>query len=741
MQADTSHGGTSKQWLETESALSKVRGEEYLEKTLMIACLLSFGIVGERTSAGRKALELSVSHFAGNKASSLIDELIERKLLLYRKHSDDISVWHGTDVDIRSRLEEQKDKLRREFDLITFLAKETPPPIWRSVEHNDKCGVRRYFSSSYMTYGQLLCTTNKSNFPFSKADGALFYLIPESFEEIELIKSYIYDSTFDQRILLVVPNKQVPLAEAALEVCALLQLQLDSDLTSTDPLVSIELQHMTDDARAYLSTLMKHITSPTEQGQTYFNNQKEFSLTSAKSLRQKLSFIMDSIYSLTPVVLNEMIVRNQPSSVVINARKKLEMAILEHSSEKLFGIAGNYPDASMARTVLVNTGIYKFEGDRWYYAESNGINDKGLREVWGLFSEFLIEPSIVPKKFRPFFEKLKEPPYGMRNGLIPILLTAAFKAFPSARSLSSNGNYITDILPSVIEDLCKNPDNYELTVFTINDAKKFYLEGIHRLFSNVKETDIQPQTPDLVRECFDAISRWLTTLPSCALTTKNIPDEARAFQTCLNDINDPTAVLFDVIPSEMGIEIKDHEKLVKKVRECKEELESSQNQYYELCENTMRGIFQHVNTSQQDIRILSKEWADCFPTNFINQIPDIVSKRFIEELKIGKDNKKYLMDSISILLTSKHLNKWGDLSIQIFKRELIETVIRLEDTLITNCIDNKTKQNREDIVKLVSLRLKQKYEQIVAIIGEDKAQFALDELIQDRGESKHGQVS
>ena len=403
MQADTSHGGSSKQWLETESALAKVRGEDDLEKTLKIACLLSFGIAGERTSAGRKALELSVSQFAGNKSKSIVNELINRKLLLYRKHSDDISVWHGTDVDIRSRLEEQKDKLRREFDLITFLTKEMPPPIWRSVEHNDNYGIRRYFSSSYMTCAQLLCTIDRSFNPFSKADGTLFYLISESLEEIELIKSSIQGSSFDQRILHVVPNQQVPLAEAALEVYALLQLQLDSDLTSTDPLVNIELQHMTDDARAYLSTLMKHITSPTEQGQTYFNNKKEFSLKNAKALRQKLSSIMDGVYNSTPVILNEMIVRNQPSSIVINARKKLEMAILEHSGEKLFGITGNYPDASMARTVLVNTGIYKSEGERWFYAEYKGIKDKGLKKIWRLFSEFLVKPSNKPKKIQAFF--------------------------------------------------------------------------------------------------------------------------------------------------------------------------------------------------------------------------------------------------------------------------------------------------------------------------------------------------
>ena len=73
---------------------------------------------------------------------------------------------------------------------------------------------------------------------------------------------------------------------------------------------------------------------------------------SPRGLRTALSSIMEEVFEHCPRINNEMIVRHRPSAIVVNARKKLMLGILERSGMEGLGIVGNFPDSSMFRCVL-----------------------------------------------------------------------------------------------------------------------------------------------------------------------------------------------------------------------------------------------------------------------------------------------------------------------------------------------------------------------------------------------------
>ena len=158
MKTDSGIGGTQRRWLETESALSKaVNGQE--REVLTTAAMLALGISGERMRVRKKLLLFAVTGVAGltgRTAEKTIDGLIQRKLLLYRQRNDDISVWHGTDIDIRSHLEEERLKIGADLDILSELCKEHPPPYVRPIVHNIKHSVRRFFSGMYVWGDELL---------------------------------------------------------------------------------------------------------------------------------------------------------------------------------------------------------------------------------------------------------------------------------------------------------------------------------------------------------------------------------------------------------------------------------------------------------------------------------------------------------------------------------------------------------------------------------------------------------
>ena len=437
MRTDTAVGGTYKQWLETQNALSKLDNDNGLAATaLRTASLLGFGVNGERSRTPRDLLLFALRGYAAGtgvanngsqQEEGVVAELIDKKLLLHRKHSDEVSVWHGTDADLRGRLEEEKSRQRRTFDFLTFLMDEANPPVWRPVMYNSDFHIRRFLQGEYWSLEKL---DECLNMPVG-CDGKIIYVIAETAEELQEAKQLTSKYLCDERVILAVPKVPVPLFEAALEVLCLTQMQEDDKLVGSDPMVLSEIQQMTDDARSYLQKLLDRLILPGSEGPRWFYKGNELPVKNAYDLRNELSQIMQCIFCYTPKINNEMIVRHKPTPTLVNSRKKLLIGILERSNQEMLGIEGNYPDASMFRTILLHTGLYYAnEGGDWKYALPDQVKDPGLKKVWKKIQEFFTIPSEKPKNIRDFFEELMEPPFGVRAGLLPIFFAAGLKAFP-----------------------------------------------------------------------------------------------------------------------------------------------------------------------------------------------------------------------------------------------------------------------------------------------------------------------
>ncbi|WP_372922745.1 hypothetical protein, partial [Roseovarius sp.] len=362
MRADTGVGGTHRRWLETESALSKADDDPLTVRALTGACLLGLGTGGERARAGLQALTFAVAGYGDDEpARNAIAHLIEKRLLLHRKHTDQVSLWHGTDLDVRSRLEEMKARERDSFNIIEFLNEEVPAPAWKPVAHNDRLDVRRYLSGEYCTVeglGAYLGLEQHVTPLKPGEDGRVIYVIAENDETITKVLAQVEADLTHPRVLVAVPSTPVELTETALEVWCLRRLQHDPEIIGEDPLTASELEQFADDARGHLQRLVERVVWPGTSGPIWCHQGQKLPVACARALRAKLSELMDEIYSATPHLRNEMINRHQPSRVLVNARKKAELGILERAGSENLGLSGTTPAASIFRTLLQQTGLY-----------------------------------------------------------------------------------------------------------------------------------------------------------------------------------------------------------------------------------------------------------------------------------------------------------------------------------------------------------------------------------------------
>lgn len=710
MEADTGTGGAYRRWLETESAMSKV-SDPLEHEIIAAAALLGLGGSGERTRVGKQILVFAVTNAADFKQAAVakaVNSLISRKLLLYRSRVDDISVWHGTDSDLRGRLETEKNKLATEENTLEFLINEHAAPSWRPIEHNVKYNIRRYYRGKFALAHDFL-KEQEAHPALTLAndeDGAVVYCLAETIEEIEdlceLFKTYRDHGT---RLVFAIPKTPLIVSDLVNEIQALRSIQGDHEFIATDPFVLPELQHMIDAAQENLTSVLSRLVHPDSLASTWICDGRVLKgLRSDFDLRQKLSIYATARYGKTPIINNELIVKRVVSRPMVNARKKLILRILEQSGNADLSLdpLATTPDVALYRTVLKNTGLYGKVRKTWEWTEptKHKKGNLGLTQIWKMLSNFFAKPG-EGKLPADLFSEMIAPPYGTRKGLIPILFAAGMKAFGQAIAIRKGNEYLVDILASEIEEICSKPDEFTVEVLGLDRNTEKYLQELIQLFGGTVLTN-----EDLLRQLYDALVRWKSLLPVPALTTSQVSAEAKSLQKALRHDIDPVRLAFATLPSIVS-NGKITNNTIKKLTVLCKEIEQIVDQYVAKAIAAMYELLTVSPDAPGDMLQRAHAWAACFDAgknsarNF-----DITSKAVLSRA-FETSNSRYTESSfalaLSAILIGRKFEQWDDTSAQLFIRQLREVVINIEHTAIMSSSPSKSlKPLLEQRVKYLS---------------------------------------
>lgn len=738
MRADTSAGGAHRQYLETETALRRAESMEQVD-VLKAACLLGLGLAGERGHVSRQLLAVSVANIEDSlDAGETIDELISKKLLLYRAHAQDVSVWHGADIDLRGALEGEKDRQRAGFQLIEFLKKELPAPTWKPVEFNDDFYIRRFFSGRYLTPAQFfaICEMPASATKVQGiADGYILYVLAETADDQHRVLDLAAATKMPKDVVVSVPTRVVSLSELALEVACLEQMIRCTDLIGKDPLIEMEIQHLLDDARNYLKRAVEQLVTPSSEGPNFWWQGALVEAGSGAEFRTFLSKICRDLYQFTPRINNELINRTRVSRVVANARKKLEMAILERAGNEGLGIQGDFPDASIFRTVLVNTGLYrKSPSGKWFFAEPGALDDPGLRKVWDIFQQFFQLPTgRGGRTFEALFLAISAPPIGMRAGVLPVLLAAAFRAFPSTISLRRDGAYVDDVLPSTIEDICKAPSSYTLEVFTLSRIQRTYVTTLLEVFSDCDPAVTEPK--EQIRRVFDCLQAWLAGLPDVCRNSKNISATAAAFRTAVAETRDPTQFIGEVLPTFFANGNERAPLLM--FRSLRSEIDG----VLQVVQNAARDIVKRILSGDVDVSDITlreqcQRWIKCFLVDDGSVSPQVSA--LLTRMSQAYDSDELLVDSLASHLVGAPTSRWDDGFDIRFEIAFAEAVHAAEhEALLLARSKGANAVIKRNLTRLLESRLREHYLGLAEIAGTAAARQAIRRLIETPSDN-HG---
>lgn len=460
------------------------------------------------------------------------------------------------------------------------------------------------------------------------------------------------------------------------------------ELLATDPLVERELKELKSEAEAALRQSLERLMNPDRGEVVWLSGPSVHSFAESGTLGGILSHLFEERFPHTPRIANEQVVRRKVSAVTRSARKRCMLAIIERTGIRALGYEGaTSADASIYRTVFERTGLYGCINGAWRWRMPSELDDLLMGNVWSEIERFFTQPSQRPKSVEDLIDRLTAPPIGLREGVLPLLLTAGMIAFGRALALrelvDGRARYVDDIQPSLIEKMCEEPKRFELEVPALTSAQSSNLKKMIRCLVG----DLDPQEPDLLRGLYDALLEWRSGLPPTALSTKGLGENADLLQPLLRKKSlDPLNLLFRELPQVLGEPALNAE-TIEVFATAVSQIEGVSSAFAHQAIDVAAAIFsRRLRGSARPLLDAASEWAACVPLGDDEvRALDHEARGVLARARSSSNSPRGargFVTQLSGILCGEGFEAWDDRTIDIFRARLDEVLVRIEDAVL-----------------------------------------------------------
>ena len=476
-----------------------------------------------------------------------VKDLEAGTLITYRHFKKAYRLYEGSDVDIEARLREARAYLARGADSVKMahLLGVTPPIVAR--RHSYETGTLRFFEVRCCRADTLTAEVQTGH---PASDGLLLLCLASDFSDISVIEAICQETLLSRPEVIVGVNVETPaLHEAATQVESLLWVQEHTPELRNDRVASREVAERLLDAMTAFQTEWEHLLRPrgaAGEGGRWLHNGARISLSSYRQLQALVSAACDEAYSSTPHLRNELINRRQLSSAAASARRKLIEGLIERRQERRLGIEGFPPEASMYASVLEITGIHRQSaGESYGLFPPDPERDPALVLVWNEIEEFLFGGTLEARPLTALNARLRAQPYGLADGLIPLLLCAVLLYHEDEVVVYEENRFVTEFDTATYERLIKRPENFTLQGCRVSGERRAVLDRFSKGL-------LRPGTEITLVNVVRALYRQFNRFPEYTLKTRKLSTEAHALRDVFKEGKAPEQLLFVNLPLVLG---------------------------------------------------------------------------------------------------------------------------------------------------------------------------------------------
>ena len=542
-----------RQWAQIDAALSRLpRDAEELDARIVKTVGL-LGLLGDAAGlpASERVLQIALgdsSAASKKRISDSLERLRSASVLVFRRFKNSYQIWDGSDLDLEQRVRQALGEIDARTQVLRLLSRAVPPRPLVARRHLFETGTLRYFE---VRYGDETVLDGEWAAQESVADGVAWILVPTGEGAARELKARLNKPATwsglvggaEKPVVIGVMSEAGQVRAAAAELAALEWVQAHTPELASDPVARKELSGRVLEAEQVLRQEMSGLITGDREA-AWYHNGSVLPAVNGRQLSFQLSEICAAVYAKAPRVLNELLNRSQLSSAAAAARRELLIAMIEKRGERQLGIEGFPPELSMYRSVLEEHGLHKEVDGRWRFQEPKQARRGSLTPAIRAIRDWLGKDGIR-QPVRRLYDLLGRPPYGIKEGLLPVLLLWVLLRNEAEVALYEEGAFVPVITGPVIERFLRGPDKFEIQRFEIAGAR----EDIFEEFTG--QANLAEQGPlGLVRQ----LVKTIQDLPDFTRNTRELSPEAIRVRDTIFRAKEPGALIFRDLPEACGYE-------------------------------------------------------------------------------------------------------------------------------------------------------------------------------------------
>ena len=541
----------NQRWIEIHTIISSHGGldpdKTKLLKTIGVLNLLS-SLPGVLASEDMINFALATSYYGGKRETiATLRELAEARVLIHREYAREYRLWEGSDFDLDQEVMQARGRvaLRPVAETLEEIALR---PNLVAARHSIQTGTLREFAVRWCTEDDLPALIKRSRAE-GDVDGTVWLMLGKQ-KNID----HLFEVAKEGNPVIVgyapclEQVKQLMLeAAAAREACNAPQLERDG-------VARKEAHYRAAYAAQSLVSFLNDVFSP-DQGQvTWFADGAHKKIRSQRELSAVASDLCDRIYAQCPRINNEMLNVERISSIAAAARNKVAEALANQSDRADLGFTGFGPEVAIYRTVFKETGLHRKNSEgEWVLTTPNKRHHPQFAAVWDMLNQMLEDADQTGQAVpvRKILDTLKQPPYGLREGPAPLLLSHYLLVHADEVAIYEENVFKPFFGDAEIILVLRRPELFSLRRYKSSGVRSEVIRIYYQVINTELELANRVRNQTMLSVVVP-LTEFYKSLPEYTRATHSISTNALRLRNAIANARDPQQLLFRDIPEALG---------------------------------------------------------------------------------------------------------------------------------------------------------------------------------------------
>ena len=545
MLGDRVLGRDGRQWAEIDTAIRRLPPEADAVDEQVLKTVGLLGMLGDQVGL-RASAEITAACVGESEAvQHALGRLKQQSVLVFRQFRDAFQIWEGSDLNLDDMVVHAESQLPNDFSVAQALQRQAPRTPLVARRHLFETGTLRFFDVRFVDSSRLM-PGEEANLSV-EGDGLVILALPRTEPEGEDTRQQqgiaglaIERLGEGKPVVLVVPEASARLAQLTRELAAAQLVKTTTPELQSDPAARTELSSRTDELQRQIAAEVERAFDPGRSG--WFTGGERLVVASWRDASRALSNLCDAHYDEAPRIRNELLNRRSLSTSAAKARRNLIEAMILRRDVARLGFQGNPPEFSMYRSVLETHGLHRRRAGAWGF----GAPRPPLKPLWKAIDSFLQETEAGRRPLGELYDRLRRPPFGIKDGPLPVILVAALLARDDDVAVYERGSFMPAWTPSHAERLLRSPDGFEIRRCRIYGLRQSVFTRLAEMLR--LSTGRKPALLDVVR----GLVRFVASLTPYARRTLRVSERARSIREALVRAREPAQLVFDELPEACG---------------------------------------------------------------------------------------------------------------------------------------------------------------------------------------------